>query len=445
MSNLSYAKCACESCGLHIEFPLDAAGHQVACPGCGKETKLGALAITSQVPPAETNAPSFTFGELIGAFTGPIPRTSPSFFYQVGLLFVTLMTLLLPVLYVAMIGAVAWAVYCWATEFTFLLTATPGGVRFLLLKVAIYGAPLFAGAVLVLFMIKPLFARRAPRSQPLALNPGAEPLLFAFIEKVCETIGAPSPKRIDLDCELNASASFRRGAWSLLSSDLVLTIGLPLVAALNLREFAGILAHEFGHFTQGFGMRLSYVIRNINAWFARVIYERDAPNAWLEELSEAEASSITIIVACAQLAVWFSRQLLELLMLLGHGVGCFMRRQMEYDADRYEIKLVGSAVFENTTRRMHVLALVLQSAYKNLRPALKINRTLPENFPAYLLRTESALRPRDGRRWRTRWDWQPPGFSIRTLFKGIASGAHARQPSRGVSPRWTSRRAVYQF
>ena len=47
----------------------------------------------------------------------------------------------------------------------------------------------------------------------------------------------------------------------------MLTIGLPLVAGLSLREFAGIIAHEFGHFTQGFGMRLSYVIRQINGWF----------------------------------------------------------------------------------------------------------------------------------------------------------------------------------
>src|SRR5207237_10899472 len=140
--------------------------------------------------------------------------------------------------------------------------------RVYLFKMAIYCAPLFAGVVLVLFMIKPLFAPRARHAQPLALNPAAEPLLFAFISKVCETIGAPFPNRIDLDCHLNASAAFRRGAVSFLGNDLVLTIGLPLVAALSLREFAGVLAHEFGHFTQGFAMRLSYLIRSINAWFA---------------------------------------------------------------------------------------------------------------------------------------------------------------------------------
>jgi hypothetical protein len=55
-----------------------------------------------------------------------------------------------------------------------------------------------------------------------------------------------------------------------LGNDLVLTIGLPLVAGFNLREFAGVLAHEFGHFSQGVGMRISYVIRSISFWFTRV-------------------------------------------------------------------------------------------------------------------------------------------------------------------------------
>ena len=55
---------------------------------------------------------------------------------------------------------------------------------------------------------------------------------------------------------------------------MVLLIGLPLAAGLSLRQFAGVLAHEFGHFSQGFGMRLTYVIRSINIWFMRVVYER---------------------------------------------------------------------------------------------------------------------------------------------------------------------------
>ena len=33
-------------------------------------------------------------------------------------------------------------------------------------------------------------------------------------------------------------------------------------------------------------------------------------------------------------------------MFIGHAVSCFLSRQMEYDADSYQIKIAGSAAFE---------------------------------------------------------------------------------------------------
>ena len=36
----SYAKCACQQCGGHIEFPSNAAGQNICCPHCDKPTLL---------------------------------------------------------------------------------------------------------------------------------------------------------------------------------------------------------------------------------------------------------------------------------------------------------------------------------------------------------------------------------------------------------------------
>jgi hypothetical protein len=260
------------------------------------------------------------------------------------------------------------------------------------LKLIAYIGPLFIGLVLVFFMIKPLFARRAPKAQPLALNPGAEPAVYAFVAKICELVGAPMPKQIELDCQLNAAAGFRRGFLSMFGHDLVLVIGVPLVASFNLRGFAGILAHEFGHFTQGFGMRLNYIVYRINAWFARVVYERDAWDLMLESwAAEAGDWRIMTVVNLARLGVWFSRLFLLLLMLIGHGVSCFLMRQMEYDADSYEIKLAGSDVFEQTVRRLAIVGEALGKAYKEMRATWNLSRRLPDNFPAYLMRQEQTI------------------------------------------------------
>jgi len=259
-------------------------------------------------------------------------------------------------------------------------------------------------------MIKPIFARRPRHAQPLAVNPEVDPLLYNFVRKVCETVGASMPKRIDIDCQLNASAGFRRGFLSLFGHDLVLTIGLPLVAGLNMQQFAGVLAHEFGHFSQGFGMRLTFIIRRINGWFGRVAYERDAWDEWLEEWAAESEGWVAFIVMTAQVAVWFSRVMLKLLMYTGHLIGCFMLRQMEYDADSYEIKVVGSACSEATSRRIHVLGKVAERAYKAMRVPWNLSKKLPDDFPAYLMRHDEAVSSAKRTTWEDSMGLDPTGL-----------------------------------
>lgn len=374
-----------------MEYPSEAEGSTIACPQCGHQTTL----VLPPIPTHESGSPVVTVESLNRAFVGVIAPPRVSFLYQLGLLVVAVAMVALPLVYLVLVVAAGWAVYYWATHFTFLLS-TGGRGRAWLFMLACYLTPLFAGIVQVFFMVKPLFARRPPHAQPLALNAGAEPLLFAFVTKVCQTVGAPFPKRIDIDCRFNASASFRRGAFSFLGNDLVLTIGMPLVAGLSLREFAGVLAHEFGHFTQGFGMRLTYIIWTVNAWFERVVYERDAWDVMLEEAAETTDWRVSIVVGIARLGVWFSRQLLKLLMLIGRVIDCFMVRQMEYDADSYQSKLVGSATFETAMRRMGVLSATLKYAYKDLRTSWNMNKRVPDNFPAhfinYAVRMDPAMR-----------------------------------------------------
>jgi Zn-dependent protease with chaperone function len=385
MSDSAFTKCSCQACGVHLEYPVEAEGAHIVCPQCGEQTQL----LQPALPEAPGGAAPLTVESINAGFAGVVARTPVSFLYQLGLVVVTFAMVMLPLIYLAMIGAAGWAVYYWASHFSFLLSAGRG--RGWIIMLLLYLTPLFAGLVLVFFMVKPLFARRASHAQPLALNPGAEPLLFAFVTRLCQVVGAPLPTRIDIDCQLNASASFRRGLFSFLGNDLVLTIGLPLATSLNLRELAGVLAHEFGHFTQGFGMRLTYVIRTVNGWFARVVFERDQWDVTLEEAAQTEDWRAAIIVGFARLGVWFSRQLLRLLMVVGHGIGCFMLRQMEYDADSYEIKLAGSQAFESTMRRFHVLGVTLDRTYKDMRSMWNIGKRLPENFPAYFMNYATAM------------------------------------------------------
>ncbi|HSH39883.1 MAG TPA: M48 family metalloprotease [Chthoniobacterales bacterium] len=305
---------------------------------------------------------------------GSVPPAPVSLLYKIGLAAVAVMMVLLPIVYLAIIAAAGYAVYDHAADPWFNLE-----IRGLWSLLA-YLTPVTVGIILVFFMIKPLFARRIKSAEPVPVTADEEPELFRFIETVCDLVRAPRPKRVLLDLQVNASASFRRGLLSLLGRDLTLTIGLPLVAGLNVRELGGVLAHEFGHFAQGAGMRLTFVVRTVNAWFARLVYERDA---WDDRLRNAAGRAdfrIAIILQLARGMIWLTRRILWALMTIGHGISCFMLRQMELDADRFETEVAGTQAFASTTRRLHLLNVASQRTLGRQQDAF-LTKRLVDNLP----------------------------------------------------------------
>lgn len=322
--------------------------------------------------------PNSLHDEILGAFKGEIQPVRAPLAYRFGLVLVAMVMVLLPVLYVAIIVLVAFLVYLHLVTNTGLLTLGRG--RSALFFILVYFAPLIIGAILVLFMFKPLLSRPPRRTALKSLKPEEEPLLWAFVERICLLLRAPVPRRIEADWQVNASASFRRGLLSMWGDDLVLTIGMPLAAGLNMRQFAGVLAHEFGHFSQGGAMRLTYIIRSINHWFERVVYERDEWDMTIVRWSKQLDIRLGWIAYLARFFVWLTRRILWGLMLIGHGVSSFMLRQMEFDADRNQARLVGSDTFEATMRRLAPLQLAFQAAQGNLGDFYREGR-LGDNLP----------------------------------------------------------------
>ena len=312
--------------------------------------------------------------------SGTIVPTRLSLLYRVGLVVVAVGMLLLPSLYLTVVAGSAAVVWWHLTANTWILSGSGGGQWRLLA----YVAPAIIGVAVVFFMVKPVLARPAKRQDPVVLSPTEEPELFAFIQQICRQVRAPMPRRVQVDCQVNASASFLPGRLSTVRRDLVLTIGLPLVVGLSVRELGGVLAHEFGHFAQGGGMRLTTFVRGINHWFARVVYERDHWDEKLEKWSTEGDGRASIIFAIARGCVWLSRRLLFGLMMAGHAISCFMLRQMEYDADSYEIKFAGSEAFGRTSARMRELNVAMQFGYEDLRHSWR-QRALPADFPSFVI------------------------------------------------------------
>ena len=311
-----------------------------------------------------------------------VPEPSP--LYLVGAAVAAGVMIILPLIYLALIALVVWAALWHMVNNHWLFTESDLRGRALAGAFGLYLTPLIAAPIVILFLIKPFFAPRVDDAVPLSLEEQQQPLLFAFVHRLCEAVGAPTPRRIDVDVDINASAGFRRGMWSMFGNDLVLVIGLPLAASMDLRQFAGVLAHEFGHFTQGGAMRLTYVVRRMNGWFARVVYERDAWDARLAATLQNPPHQVVWVVTAAIVAmVWIGRKILWVLMMIGHGVSSFLLRQMEYDADRFESALAGADGFERTSRQLLLLNAAGGGAMQHVKDALDQGQ-IPDNLPALI-------------------------------------------------------------
>jgi Zn-dependent protease with chaperone function len=321
------------------------------------------------------------------AFNGTIEPTRLSAAYRLGLVIVGAAMLLLPLIYLGSIALTAKAVWWHLTTNAGILSGRGSGQGRLL----VYLGPALIGLVLIFFLVKPILARPSRARDPLPLDPQAEPALIEFIQAICRQVRAPMPRRVQVDCDVNASAGFmRRGVAGVLSNDLVLTIGLPLVAGLTVRQLGGVLAHEFGHFAQGGGMRLTAIVRGVNAWFARVVFERDEWDERLDGWSRNVDGRVAILLVLAKGAIWLSRQLLRGLMLAGHAISCFMLRQMEFDADSYEVKITGSETFGQTSRRMREMNVGVHYGYGDLRATLRHGK-LPSHLPAFVVQRTSCV------------------------------------------------------
>ena len=265
MSDERFCIAACEHCGQRIEFPAHGVGMKVACPHCARE-----LVLAGEVASASAKPEEITAGELKAALAGPVPRQRISVLYQAGLLLVACFMVLLPLAYFGLAVLTGYGVYRYAVNAKEMFFSLGGNVYLLLLEVILYVGPIVPGRG-----GGPFHVQTDPGAQPQTrathrVESGPASAIYQFIAHLSDLLRISIPKRIYLSCDLNAGAGFERGWLSLLRNDVSLTLGLPLVAGLNTRQLAAVVAHELGHGTQALAMRLSSSffasIAGLRAW-----------------------------------------------------------------------------------------------------------------------------------------------------------------------------------
>lgn len=315
------------------------------------------------------------------AFDGQLEPIRTRAAYRRSIMLVFCAMILLPVIYIGIIVLTAYGVIAYAKAAGVLLRFLGhGGITGMACVVALYVAPIFAGAMLVLFMILPLFWRSQKEERPYWVDRREQPLLYAYIEKLCDAIGAPRPTRIDVLAGANASAGLDNGVFGLLNRKMVLTIGLPLARSTDLKQFTAVVAHELGHFSQGGFIRLSYVIRAINKRFLYLAYAPSGVEEFIKELADADSHlSVHFVVFVSRSAIGLTRLVLKGLGLLSHILSMSLARQAEFDADLQAARIVGSETAAEMMQLIPAIDIASDLSVHIAREAW-FRKTLPDDI-----------------------------------------------------------------
>ena len=202
----------------------------------------------------------------------------------------------------------------------------------------------------------------------IELKKSEHPHLFEFIEKLAKETGAPKPKKVVVNPDINAAVYYNSTILSLfLPVRKNLLIGLGLVNSVNLTEFKAVLAHEFGHFAQR-SMKLGSYVYMANRIIYGMVYERDS---WDEMLDNWMASDFRLAVFAWIIMpiVLLVRGILKLVYQGINLLNSSLSRQMEFNADRVAVSVTGSNAIINGLYKLDAASQAQNLAFQHLSHA----------------------------------------------------------------------------
>ncbi|MBU0915170.1 M48 family metalloprotease [Aquabacterium parvum] len=180
---------------------------------------------------------------------------------------------------------------------------------------------LIGAAGLAWTSLRSLWVRLDAEPEGHRLTKQQAPALFKLISQVRRKVKGPRLDEVWLDDRFNASIS-QVPRFGLLGRPVNrLTIGLPLLMALDVQRLSAVLAHEYGHLRGNHGRFAAWIYRTRLSWLRmnERLGEDNSISGWLN----------------ARFMSWYVPRFLARSFALA--------RQDEYEADRISARLVGAA------------------------------------------------------------------------------------------------------
>jgi hypothetical protein len=310
--------------------------------------------------------------QVLGSFQGQLTPPRVSMLRKLGIVLVAVVIAVMPLFYLTAAIGLAYGMY-WLTVSSLIRQLHPG----------LFWVGEVAGGLLLFCLLKPLFEPRRRSVEPYPLAPDKERLLTDFVAQICEQIDAGPPSAIHAECSARLAAEYRRGLLGLINRDVVLTIGLPLSASLSVEQLAALIAVQMAPHRRRAAGRVMNLIRGINGWLWRSIYEDGRFDAWLARVASRPRFSIAKLLVPLRYAKLVAQGVLFIPMFIGNTVASVLVRKTELDADRAAARLVGRENFAASVVRLGLIEFTWQGVLAELN-FLHRDQQLPDSLPQQL-------------------------------------------------------------
>lgn len=233
---------------------------------------------------------------------------------------------------------------------------------------------LVSALFIFVFLIKFIFSyQRLDTSHLLKIEHSQEPMLFALIEEIAAAVEAQMPKKVFLSSEINASVFYNSSFWSMffpVGKNLI--IGLGLVNSTTYQELKGILAHEFGHFSQR-SMRVGSYVYHVNQAIYNMLYRNESLNS----LSERWYNTSYYAAAfqwLPRIIIQFMQKILQKQYEIINKNYMALSREMEFHADAISAEVAGSKAIETSLLRTAFSNYCLTNVYNFYGAQIENNR-----------------------------------------------------------------------
>lgn len=160
--------------------------------------------------------------------------------------------------YAVLVGALALTLGLLAFIVLYMLIVRPPADPYIAIPIIVLG---MAGTV----VLRAVWIKFVP-PEGHHLQPGEAPELRAEVERVRTAVGAKPLHGIVINAEFNAAAAYVPDGLALWRHKHYLILGLPLLQALDRRELAAVIAHEFGHFHGRHERFTGWIYRLRSSW-----------------------------------------------------------------------------------------------------------------------------------------------------------------------------------